>query len=195
MTPQQRIERLEADIRQFQIEYEKFFSGGRNLPPEDLQEKLRVEVRALRNMTLRSLADSWRLGQVEARLASYSELFGRRLRLQEEGRGPAVPVVQRHPSHDPHKGIDCADVVEPEAAEALYRGLVGGRPGGPDFDLDSFKGYLQRQVEAIRSRTGCTGVRFRLEREGDGMKLKARPIKDPRPAKQSPGSSLSSRKE
>jgi hypothetical protein len=174
MTPQERIERLEVEIRRLQVEYEKFFNGGRSLPPEDLRDKLRNEIRLLRNMTLRSVADSWRLGQVEARLATYSELFGRRLRQREEGRGQLLPSLEPQEAPDARVGIVCTDRVTPQAAAALFAGLAGS--GGPALGLDTFTTYLERQVEAIRARTGCSGVRFRLEPEGNRMKLKAKPI-------------------
>jgi hypothetical protein len=44
------------------------------------------------------------------------------------------------------------------------------------LDYQSFCRYLERQAEAIRARTGCSGVRFRLASEGGRIKLKAKPI-------------------
>ena len=64
----------------------------------------------------------------------------------------------------------------PEAVEALYNGLAS-RPGdGPKFDLDSFEKYLARQVAALREKTGCDQVQFRLAEEDGKLKLKARPV-------------------
>ena len=63
-----------------------------------------------------------------------------------------------------------------EAVEALYQGLAS-RPGdGPKFDLDSFEKYLARQVAALREKTGCDQVQFRLAEEDGKLKLKARPV-------------------
>lgn len=175
MTPQQRIERLEAAIRDLQIEYEKFFNGARDTPPTDVADAVRGEIRFLRNANLRAVADHWRLSQAEARFASFSELHNRRLRQREEGRGPRR-VVERRPAHDPRQGVVVGDRVDPAAVEALYAGLARGPGSGPGFDLDRFRVYLERQVESIRARTGCREVRFRLEPDGERLKLKAKPL-------------------
>lgn len=177
MTPQQRIERLESAIRDLHVEYEKFFNGARETPPSEMAEAVRGEIRFLRSANLRAVADNWRLAQAEARFASYSELHNRRLRQREEGRGPrAASAIERRPTHDPRQGVVVADRVDPEAAEALYAGLARASAGGPGFDLDRFQAYLEKQVETIRAKTGCRQVRFRLEPDGDRLKLKAKPL-------------------
>jgi hypothetical protein len=112
----------------------------------------------------------------EARFASLSELHNRRLRQREEGRGPRRRVVERRPAHDPRRGVVVGDRLEPGAVEALYAGLARASASGPGFDLDRFRAYLERQVETIRARTGCRQVRFRLEPDGEGLKLKAKPL-------------------
>lgn len=175
MTPQQRIERLEAAIRDLQIEYEKFFNGARDTPPTDDADAVRGEIRFLRNANLRAVADHFRLSQAEARFASVSELHNRRVRQREEGRGPRR-VVERRPAHDPRRGVVVGDRLEPGAVEALYAGLARASASGPGFDLDRFRTYLERQVETIRARTGCRQVRFRLEPDGERLKLKAKPL-------------------
>jgi len=64
---------------------------------------------------------------------------------------------------------------------ALYEqvtaaGAPGGGAEGPRFDLASFGSYLQRQSAAIRAKTGCAEVQFRLAAEDGKLKLKARPL-------------------
>lgn len=176
MTPQQRIERLEAAIRDLQIEYEKFFNGARDTPPVEMADAVRGEIRFLRNANLRAVADNWRLSQAEARFATYSELHNRRLRQREEGRGPRPATVERRPAHDPMRGVVVGDRLESDAVEALYAGLARGSRSAPSFDLDRFRAYLEKQVETIRARTGCRQVRFRLEPDGERLKLKAKPL-------------------
>jgi hypothetical protein len=65
--------------------------------------------------------------------------------------------------------------VDDAAVEALYQGLARGG-GGPRFDLESFRAYLDQQVGAMREKTGCSRVRFRLEPDGGKLKLKAKPL-------------------
>jgi hypothetical protein len=70
---------------------------------------------------------------------------------------------------------------DPRAVAALYEqmtaaGAPGGGAEGPRFDLASFGSYLQRQAAAIRAKTGCAEVQFRLAAEDGKLRLKARPL-------------------
>jgi hypothetical protein len=141
-----------------------------------MAEEIRREIRRLRNTKLRAVADNWRLGQIEARFSSYNELHNRRLREREEGPARRVAAVARRPLHDPRAGVVVGDHLEQSAVEALYAGLARASDQGPGFDLDRFRAYLEKQVETIRTRTGCQQVRFRLEPDGGRLKLKAKPL-------------------
>ena len=173
------FDRLDRDIKTLRVDFERFFSGALPIPPDELRGRVQAEIRKLRGMNLLTFADNFRLGDLEARFNSYNELFNRRLRDVEEGRRPvtrpiAIPVERRF---DAEKGIVVGDRLEPEAVEALYQGLAAA-PGsaGPRFDLDSFQTYLNRQVAAIREKTGCALVQFRVAAEDGKLKLKARPV-------------------
>ncbi len=171
------LDLLARDIRLLQIEYEKFFNGALPMPPEDFRHRVQTQLRNLRNATTTSAVDNFRLADLEARFNSYNELFNRRVREREEGRHRAhrpAPVEVRR--FDPRQGIVVGETVDPEAAEALYQGLASGPGDGPRFDLDSFQTYLARQAAAIRAKTGCAEVQFRLADEEGKLKLKARPL-------------------
>jgi len=170
------LDQLGVDIRKLQIDFERFFNGGLHLPPEELRTRIQNQIRALRNLTITTSVDNFRLGDLEARFNSYNELFNRRIRDREEGRHAAArPVVAERPRYDPEAGIVFGATVDPAAVEALYQGLAG-RGEGPKFDLDSFQTYLARQAAALREKTGCNEVQFRLANEDGKLKLKARPV-------------------
>lgn len=171
------LDQLGRDIRQLQIDFERFFNGGLPLPPEELRIRLQGQIRGLRNLTLTSAVDSFRLGDLEACFNSYNELWNRRVREREEGRHHVARpiVVEEKPRYDPTAGIVFGARMEPAAVEALYQGLAG-RGEGPRFDLDSFQTYLARQAAALREKTGCAEVQFRLSDEDGKLKLKARPV-------------------
>lgn len=172
------IDRLGRDVQQLRVDFERFFNGALPFPPEELRNRVQVQLRQLRNANLSTAVESFRLGDLEARFNSYNELFNRRLRDREEGRHPqaahqAPPPTRRH---DPEKGILVGDRVDPEAAEALYCRLASAPGDSPKFDLDSFQTYLVKQAAAIRAKTGCSEVQFRLAVEDGKTKLKARPV-------------------
>jgi hypothetical protein len=173
------LDHLNRDLQQLRIDFERFFNGSLPVPPDELRGRVQTQLRTLRGVNMTTSVDSFRLGDLEARFNSYNELFNRRLRDVEEGRQPAArhapppPVARRY---DPAKGILFGERIDPEAAEALYQGLAAAPGDSPRFDLDSFQTYLARQVAAIRDKTGCSEVQFRLSSEDGKVKLKARPV-------------------
>jgi hypothetical protein len=177
----QHIERVGRQLDALRVEFEKFFAGARQTPPEEMREGIRVDLRRLRTYPMTQLADSFRITQLEARFNSYSELFNRRLREREEGRRvvrplPAASGGSASDGSTSDYGVTVRGAVAADDAKALYDALARDRAHPPQFDLDSFRSYLQRQAEAIRAKTGCSEVRFRLAEEGGHIKLKAKPI-------------------
>ncbi len=178
------IDHLSADVQRLRIDFERFFSGALHLPPEDLRQRVQAQLRALRNLSGGTAVDRFRLGDLEARYNTYNELFNRRLRDREEGRRRVASPIPPPPAvrYDPATGIVIGRSPAPEAIAALYEGLAaGGIAGGaqmaaPRFDLASFGAYLERQAAAIRAKTGCEEVQFRLAAEDGKLKLKARPL-------------------
>ena len=187
------IDRLAAEIRQLRVDFERFFSGALLVPPDELRRRVQAQLRQLRSVNAMSAVDRFRLGDLEARHNSYDELFSRRLRDREEGRlhiGHAPPPPRSTPPpprYDPGAGIVIGPDPDPRAVAALYEGLtvagpLGAGAEGPRFDLASFGSYLQRQAAAIRDKTGCAEIQFRLAAEDGKLKLKARPLAPATPA-------------
>jgi hypothetical protein len=174
----QALDQLEHDIRLLRIEFEKFFAGALPVPPEEMRTRVQGSIRNLRNLSFSSFAENFRLADLEARFNSYSELFNRRLRDQEEGRHRAArqAALAAPRAYDAARGVVFGDAFEPAAVAALYEGLAKGPGDGPRFDLESFRSYLSKQVSAIRAKTGCAEVQFRISEEDGKLKLKARPL-------------------
>lgn len=171
------LDQLGRDIQMLRIDFERFFAGDVPVPPEDLRNRIHTRIRGLRNISTATAVESFRLGDLEARFNTYNELFNRRLRDREEGRvRQASRVAPPPPSRfDPHAGIVVGRRTDEAAVTALYQGLVSA-PGGQSIDLETFKTYLSRQAAAIREKTGCEDVQFRVTTEDGKVKLKARPL-------------------
>jgi hypothetical protein len=174
MSIEQRIDRLEGRIHRLQVDFERFFNGDLAAPPESLRTEILADLRGLRSVNLQTPVDTFRLAQLEARFASYSELFNRRVREREEGR-ERLRAASEPRGPDPAAGVVVGGRLSTEAVEALYRGLVAG-PGGARFDIASFRAYLERQLATIRARTGCAEVQFRLISDDGKTRLKAKPL-------------------
>lgn len=175
------IEQLGQSVRQMRIEFERFFNGALAVPPLNLLGDIQGEIRRLRNSNLKSVADHFRLSSAEAHFNSLAELINRRLREVEEGRNATARVTATGGARrfDVESGVLMGSEVDPEAAEALFRGLASATEEAPSFDLAAFRTYLERQISTIRRKTGCDQVQFRLAHENGQTKLKAKPIRPP----------------
>lgn len=172
------MDRLDRDIVQMRIHFERFFNGAPGVTFPDLEReraKIAAELRRLRNAQLNGVEDHFRLSSLEGKFNSYSERFTRRVRQLEEGTAVAAPRRTRA-EPDPSSGVVLDRDLDASAVEALYQGLHRVSDEGPRFDLDSFRTYLGRQLSTIRNKTGCERVVFRIAEEDGKTKLKARPL-------------------
>jgi len=144
--------------------------------PEEAGAAIARDLRALRQESGLDVAESFRLTTLEARFNVIGERFGRLLRGREEGRSPAprAAAPPAGPRHDPAAGVVVDRRLDAGAVEALFAGLARG--GATRLDLDSFRGYLAQQLEAIRAKTGSEAVQFRVAEEDGKLKLKAKPV-------------------
>lgn len=174
---ERRFDRVERRIEQLKVDYYRFFAGDLKQPPVPVQDEIQAEMRKLRAINMRRSVDSFRYGALEARLNSYAEMFGRKLRNLEEGKvAPRHPSRPEMPRHDVDAGVVVSPRLESDAVEALFQGLVNRNPRGANMDLDTFRTYLERQLAQIRDKTGCAAVQFRVVDEEGKVKLKAKPV-------------------
>ena len=104
-------------------------------------------------------------------------MFNRRVRDAEEGRsGRGRTAIAKPARPDVERGVVVHDRASDEAVTALFQGLAERTGHAPAMDLDTFRGYLDRQLGQIRQKTGCEAVQFRLVTEEGKVKLKARPV-------------------
>ena len=173
MRSEQQLNELQRDLKTLRIEYEKYFNGALELPPSELDTRLRYIIRDLRT-SLRSSADNFRLSSLEAQYNSYSELFRRRLREREEGsaRRASAPAAP-----DPMSGVVVGANVGNEAAESIYSRLCQDSPETRRVSPERFQKYLNEHAAKIREKTGCQKVSFRLAQDNGKLRLKARPVR------------------
>ena len=174
------LDQIESMLQEFRVQFSRFFAGDRAVPPEDLREELKARLRQARSGPatggVRSVADLFRLTQLEAQFNTYSELFNRRLRQREEGprRSGAFSVIR------PASPTAAMQGLSPEHVEELHQELYHGNSGDgtPDAapSLERFGAYLQAQAEALWRRTGCSDVAFRISTGEGRRRLLVRPI-------------------
>lgn len=170
------LDRLEQEIRSLRIDYERFFNGDLEIPPEQFRDSVRDRISSLQG-ALKTPVESFRLGALEARFHSYSELWNRRLRNRELQHGPAPKQRAARPAADPGAGIVLGRHFDANGVAPLYRHLYRDQRA-VGMDLGAFTEYLSRQHQLIRERTGCSRVSFRVVEEDGKKKLKARPVRE-----------------
>jgi hypothetical protein len=163
------IDRLEEEIRQYRVEYQRFFNGDAPVPPEAQAGRIRRDLTRLTADGQLSAVDRFRYN-------SLVELFRRRLRdLNQAQRPPLAPPPPAQVV------VELGGEASADAADALYDAVYAGRTGV--IDRDDFRRYLDAQAAKMRHRTGCDKVRFTVSEEQGELKLKARALRSPRPAR------------
>lgn len=167
------IEQLERDLRQLQVEFNRYFAGGLELPPELFRDEIAQRIRRLRAQGVSGVAEAFRLNGVSDRFNALNELFNRRLR--EEQETPTRTLTEEEPLPDVRRGVLIDGRPHTPAVRALYEALYSGR-SEPQSGFPGFRDHLLEQVQTIQASTGCRRVRLRVASSDDRPRLKARPI-------------------
>jgi hypothetical protein len=190
------LELLEKQIRQLQIEWEKFFSGIERKPPVDLRTKLEGMIRRYSNQEIRNNTERFRFQNLASRYQSFSELWAKRLRAMEEGRpvglhGKAAAMAPPPMSHLPESftapqarasnEVRVKDAAaDTEAVRSLFDRFLearkqSGESGAVKFE--SFQKIIAQQSARILNEKGAQAVDFRLETKDGKVSLKAKPVR------------------
>ncbi len=183
------LDALERQLRQLQIEWEKFFGGVERKPPTDLKGRLEALIRKYAYGEFRNSTERFRYQTLTARYNTFAELWNKRLRAVEEGRPLGVHGLKadRIAVADPGLPPDARPrefrVQSPErdttAVKALYDQFVEARraTGEPPVKFENFEKIIGQQASRILAEKGARAVKFRLETKDGKVSLKARPVK------------------
>ena len=182
---------IEHSIRELQIEWDKFFGGIEKRPPTEMKARLEALIRKhaaggeARNNTHR-----FRYQTLAARYNTFNELWSKRLRALEEGRGPrgvrvppgVAPAGPAAPAPPPPRPEH--RVADPSRDQASVRALFDQflearrRTGeGDNVKFESFHKLISQQAARILQDKGAAAVDFRLETKDGKVSLKAKPVK------------------
>lgn len=180
-------------LRKLETEYNQYFAGQSKRPPLDSRRRLDQMIDRLDRAYITSPVDRFRLGTLQSRYATFSELWDRALRAREEGRpgpfskparaadsaasaAPSAPAAPAAPPPTPPPvdhvfgsvTLSAADAEE-DKVRTLYQTLVKAREaaGTTDpFPFDRFADIVKGQVARFQQ-SGSSAVAFRVStREG-----------------------------
>jgi hypothetical protein len=176
-----RLARLEEDIRRLKVEYDVYFNGGSKRPPYDT--KLRVESHLKRWGDDRSLtfAQRFHYNALAARYNSFREIWRRTLKSREEGRDAVTVGRATRQAETPFKPATfaCADVRhDVQTVKGLYDALMEAKRscGEPAHDLSfaRFHRLIMERTEAMKEKIGTDRVLFSVDVEAGHVSFKAK---------------------
>jgi hypothetical protein len=191
---EQAIIHLDEGIRRLKVQYDIFFAGGSNRPPTELKEQIDRLIKRFANAPIRKYSHRFHFNSLVARYNSLSELWNKQVRAKEEGRDRSVPgTLDSDAASRPVNGAKSRSsqlrcvvrISDPDAQTEGLRQLfdqyaaarreLDGAP--PRLSLSSFINQLSKQVNSLRSSSGCRTVEFRIIK-GSSVSIKARPANE-----------------
>jgi hypothetical protein len=179
---------LDAKVKQLRLDYEQYFLGSRPRVPNVLRGEVQKMMSYYANVPIQNTALRFRFNNLRARYFSFRRHWDETVRKIEEGtyernvfkanlheRERAERRAKRAPA-----AAAAAEVPAAAAPEGLFGEYVAARKrcglsGG--VTPEQFERQVRAQESAIREKTGCQSVRFRVVVEDGKAKLKATPIR------------------
>jgi hypothetical protein len=180
------LQRLEADLKQLEAEYNMFFSGRLPKPPWETRARVEALVKQYDRAHIVNTGDRFRFTTLQSRFATFIDLWDRGLRAREEGRpgpfgkpraakepdkkGPDDRILHVSSFRDPVREIDKLTELYESLAEA--RRDVG--EAAPPFH--KFADLVKNQVKKLKQ-AGTAEVAFRVAVKDGKVSFTARALK------------------
>jgi hypothetical protein len=179
---------LEAELRKLESEYNMFFAGQLPRPPWETRTAVQNAIKRLERTvhTEGAYVERFRFQTIQARFATFVDLWDRGLRAREEGR--PGPFASRHrrdpdaPKLPDDRIVYVALFDEPmrqsDKLHELYDRVTDVRRelGVPQVPFHKFAGLIRDQVKAIQKR-GAPEVAFRVAIRDGKIAFTARGLK------------------
>jgi hypothetical protein len=180
------LNRLEADLKRLEAEYNMFFAGRLSRPPWETRRRVETLVKQHDRAYIPNYGDRFRFSTLQARYAAFIDLWDRGLRAREEGRpGPfarpgATAAGEREKPkdrilrvaafHDPLREMD--------KLHELYESLSEARHevGEDVVPFRKFADLVKNQVQKLRLKGGAE-VAFRVAVKDGKVNFTVRSLK------------------
>jgi hypothetical protein len=185
------IQVLDARVKQLRLDYEQYFLGSRPRAPTQLRGEVQKMMAYYANVPIQNTALRFRFNNLRARYFSFRRHWDETVRKIEDGSYERnVFKANLHereraerrggPKGSAGTAAARAAARADGAADGLFGEYVAARERcglGGGVSADQFERQLRTQEAAIREKTGCQSVRFRVVVEDGKAKLKATPVR------------------
>ena len=180
-TVEDRLVRLEEDIRRLKIEFDIYFNGGSKRPPYDTKMRLESHLKRLGDDRSLSFAQRYHYNSLATRYASFRELWRRTLQGREEGRDIAAAARASSYEAGPftRSEFSCTDVRhDVRTVKGVYDALMQAkrRCGEKSTNLSfaKFHRLVLEHSDSLKEKTGTERVRFSVDVENGHVTFKAK---------------------
>ena len=190
---QRDLEILTGELHRLEIEYNKFFTGRLPRPPWETRRRVETIIRRWDRGHIETGVDRFRFSTLQARYATFADLWDREMRAREEGRAgpfsrkppPAAAVLPPVPAADvlsaegagpKRTSFSFTDPLkEMDNLESLYEKVMDARreAGGNAVPFHKFSNLVRGQVKKLRD-GGYASVTFQVTEEHGQVSLTAK---------------------
>jgi hypothetical protein len=186
------LQAIANDLRRLEGEYTMFFAGRSPRPPVETRARVEALLKRWERAHVDSLALRFRLSTLQARFATFADLWDRAMRAREEGRPgpfvrrPSAPLAdERHEERVPDRIVHVARVSDPsregDTLREVYQSLCEARreTGEGLVPYERFAALVGEQVRTLKQ-SGTAEVALRVAVKDGKVSLTARTLKDGR---------------
>jgi hypothetical protein len=180
------LKRFEVELRQLEAEYNMFFAGRLPKPPWETRGRVEAIVKQLDRGHIQNYGDRFRFLTMQARFATFVDLWDRGMRAREEGR--PGPFRQTRVEKEPEKKrpqdriVRVASFRDPareiDKLTELYESLAEARRevAEEQVPFHKFADLVKNQVDKLRQ-AGSPEVAFRVAVKDGKVNFTARALK------------------
>lgn len=192
------LDKLEEDIRKLKNKYDQFFNGIIKMPPSFERHQIEASIHEIAKQKMRDNTRRFRFNQIMSRFNLFREMWGRKMRENEEGpvdfrrrvralaepSKPAPPPPQQtrpvtSAADDPYVRVAAGE--NGDVMHRLYQQIEEQQSKlgkATALTLDQLSLMVQQQSAMLRNKYNVKTVAFRVETVDGKVKLKAKPLQD-----------------
>jgi hypothetical protein len=181
ITMEDRLARLEEDIRRLKVEYDIYFNGGSKRPPYDTKLRVESHLKRLGDDRALTFAQRFHYNALATRYNSFREIWRRTLKNREEGRDAVAVSRATRQAETPFKPATfaCADVRhDVQTVKSLYDSLMEAKRScgeqAHDLSFARFHRLIMEKTETMKEKIGTDRVVFSVDVEGGHVSFKAK---------------------
>jgi hypothetical protein len=181
-TIEDRLARIEEDIRRLKIEFDIYFNGGTKRPPYDTKARVESLLKRMGDDRTLNFAQRYHYNSLATRYASFREMWRRTLQGREEGRDVAAAArASKRKTATPftRSEFSCADVRhDVRTVKGVYDALIEAKrscgEATRDLSFAKFHRLVLERTENLKEKVGTGRVFFSVDVEGGHVSFKAK---------------------